>query len=140
VDLADEVYDILSRRRKVYTESTLANPDLNPSGYIFESLSSGVLDYNLFRHFFNRLQASAGVRHRTIHDIRHSYASIMLSNGAPPLYVAHQMGHRSPDVTLRIYSKWMPSGERSHANLINKKPHQNHITDEKEVTNEKSVL
>lgn len=50
----------------------------------------------------------AGVRHRRLYQTRHTYASMMLSAGESPMWVAQQMGHSSWVMIARIYGKWMP--------------------------------
>ena len=51
----------------------------------------------------------AKLGHRRIHDLRHSYASLLLMKGANVLYVSQQLGHRSVDITLQRYARWLPS-------------------------------
>ncbi len=40
--------------------------------------------------------------------LRHSFASLRLAEGAPLTYVSQQLGHSSPDTTLRHYARWIP--------------------------------
>jgi integrase len=63
---------------------------------------------------------SAGLRKVRFHDIRHTYASQLISRGANIKYVSTQMGHSSIDITLDYYAKYMPQGDRSEANLLKK--------------------
>jgi integrase len=37
------------------------------------------------------------------HDLRHTFASILIANGANVLFVSRQLGHCSPDTTLQVY-------------------------------------
>lgn len=55
----------------------------------------------------HRLYKMTGVRSRKPYQFRHTYASLMLSSGARPFYVAKQMGHTSLTMLERHYSKWM---------------------------------
>jgi integrase len=41
----------------------------------------------------------------TQHELRHTYASILIGQGADVTYVAQQMGHADPGITLRTYAK-----------------------------------
>lgn len=69
--------------------------------------------------------------HVTIHGLRHTYASMLISEGVPVSEVSAQLGHASIDITLRIYThlfteastaskrisdmisaKWAPIGHR----------------------------
>lgn len=38
-----------------------------------------------------------------VHDLRHTYGSLLLANGAPLELVAERMGHANPSITLGIY-------------------------------------
>lgn len=49
----------------------------------------------------------------TLHSLRHTYASILIGQGADVTFVASQMGHSSPVVTLSTYAKlFNPEGRR----------------------------
>lgn len=50
----------------------------------------------------------AKVRYRRPYQTRHTYASMMLSAGEHPMWVAQQMGHSDWGMIRRIYGKWMP--------------------------------
>lgn len=53
----------------------------------------------------------AGVRYRRPYQTRHTYASMMLSAGEHPMWVAKQMGHSDWTMIARIYGRWMPSAD-----------------------------
>lgn len=49
----------------------------------------------------------AGVRYRRPYQTRHTYASMMLSVGEHPMWVAKQMGHSDWTIIARVYGRWM---------------------------------
>lgn len=51
----------------------------------------------------------AGVRYRRPYQTCHTYASMMLSAGEHPMWVAKQMGHTDWTMIARVYGRWMPS-------------------------------
>jgi integrase len=53
----------------------------------------------------------AGVRYRYPYQTRHTYASLMLSAGENPMWVAQQMGHRDWGMIRKRYGRWLPSIE-----------------------------
>ncbi len=53
----------------------------------------------------------AKVRYRNPYQTRHTFASMMLSAGEHPMWVAKQMGHKDWTMIARIYGKWMPSAD-----------------------------
>jgi integrase len=67
------------------------------------------------RKAFNRMLDAAGLHRRGPHQMRHSFASLLLSDGVPILYVSRQLGHRDPSITLRVYAHWMPAASDARA-------------------------
>lgn len=55
----------------------------------------------------------AGVRYRRPYQTRHTYASMMLSAGEHPMWVAQQMGHSDWTMIARVYGRWMPAADES---------------------------
>jgi integrase len=49
------------------------------------------------------------------HDLRHTYATLLLARGVHPTYVQRALGHASVKMTLDRYSHWMPSMGRNTA-------------------------
>jgi len=52
----------------------------------------------------------AGLRFRNPHDLRHTYATILLMAHQSPAYVQKQLGHSSISITVDTYGHWI-SGE-----------------------------
>jgi len=50
----------------------------------------------------------AGVRYRNPYQTRHTYASMMISQGENIMWLSKQMGHADAEVTLRKYARWVP--------------------------------
>ena len=57
---------------------------------------------------YEKLVRAAGLQHRPIHSLRHSFASIHLMMGTSIPEVAALMGHASPTITLQVYSHFLP--------------------------------
>lgn len=49
----------------------------------------------------------AGVRYRNPYQTRHTYASMMLTSGESPIWVAQQMGHSDTAMIFRNYGRWI---------------------------------
>ena len=70
------------------------------------------VDPSNLRKLFDRLLVDAGLRRGRFHDLRHTFASLLLQNGESPTYVKEQMGHSSIQVTVDIYGHLVPGGNR----------------------------
>jgi integrase len=61
----------------------------------------------------------AGLQGVSLHSLRHSHASELLSQGAPITAVSERLGHASPNITLGIYSHALPADNQAAAKLWN---------------------
>ncbi|ADW21634.1 MULTISPECIES: site-specific integrase [Thermus] len=61
------------------------------------------LNPHSLNHALRKMTAKLGIPPVRVHDLRHSYGSLLLANGAPLELVAERMGHASPNVTLSVY-------------------------------------
>ncbi|ADK85091.1 integrase family protein [Desulfarculus baarsii DSM 2075] len=73
---------------------------------------------NSARNHFKRILQKAGLREMRVHDIRHTFASLLLSAGQSPVYVKEQLGHSSISMTVDIYGHLIPSSNRDAVNQL----------------------
>lgn len=57
-----------------------------------------------------RILAKAEVRYRNPYQTRHTFGSVMLAAGHPPLKVAKWMGHATTEMLQRHYGRWIEQG------------------------------
>lgn len=69
-------------------------------------------DAQIRKTLWQPLCQRAGVRYRNPYQVRHSYASGLLTNGTNPWYVAQQLGHVDVQMVFRIYGKFIPADYR----------------------------
>lgn len=62
------------------------------------------------RKNFSAALEKAGLSGFRVYDLRHTFASILLAQGAPITYVATQLGHSKSTTTLQWYAHWIPTG------------------------------
>lgn len=55
-----------------------------------------------------RMENLAGVPHIRIHDLRHSYCSLLINGGFPLSTIAHLMGHSTTEITQKVYTHIYP--------------------------------
>lgn len=80
----------------------------------FDDLLSG-------RRFPVRITTSGRISRRPslrLHDLRHSSATLQLSQGVPVHVVAGRLGHASPSITLSIYAAYLPSTDKLVADVV----------------------
>ena len=65
------------------------------------------------------LMRKVGLHGVSLHSLRHSHASILLSKGVPPAVVSQRLGHADQNITLSIYSHALPADARAAAKVWN---------------------
>ena len=75
---------------------------------------------NLRKRYLAPALKSAGLPYVTLHELRHSFASIMLHEWmAPPAVVSKMMGHKSIAFTFDLYGHLIPSAQEDVMRRIN---------------------
>ncbi len=59
-----------------------------------------------------RVCKKSGLDPRNPHDLRHTYATILLMAHQSPAYVQNQLGHSSISITVDVYGHWIPGEGR----------------------------
>jgi integrase len=86
---------------------------------VFPNKNDGLMDgSNLKNRIFYKVIEAAGLPHFRFHDIRHTYASMLLNQGESLHYVKEQMGHSSIQTTVDVYGHICSSGNRSAVNKL----------------------
>lgn len=91
-----------------------------PTAYIFGNLSGRPRSPNeISRRWRTRVTQARNTIGEdflptiTLHDLRHTHATILLSNGEHPKVVQERLGHRDISVTMNIYSHVTPTMQRA---------------------------
>ena len=61
-----------------------------------------------------------GGKVKRFHDLRHTYASLMIQNGESVKHIQDQMGHHSASFTLDVYGHLMPQAKREASERLEK--------------------
>lgn len=56
----------------------------------------------------------------TFHELRHTHATTLLSEGLDPTIIQQRLGHKSIDITLDIYSHVTPKMQKEAANVMDR--------------------
>ncbi|MDE2305213.1 MAG: site-specific integrase [Gammaproteobacteria bacterium] len=76
---------------------------------IFPNLDGRPMSYtNLMARGFHPALKRAGIRRIRFHDLRHTYASLMISNGEDIVRVSRLMGHANASFTFNTYCHMLP--------------------------------
>ncbi|WP_120981731.1 tyrosine-type recombinase/integrase [Helicobacter pylori] len=69
------------------------------------------------RHFKNLLKA-LHLKDRKLYTTRHTFASLMLSQGEEAMWVSKTLGHKDLNTTYKTYSHYIPQQEKERAKFL----------------------
>jgi integrase len=118
-ELSAELKKLMVEKKK---EAFAGGKQFDAESWVFPNEDGSAIQYSNFRRrVWHKVQDQAKVRRRTPHDLRHSWASHMLSEGADLAYVSAQLGHSNPATTLKIYAHWVPGTRRITTAVLDRK-------------------
>lgn len=114
VDMSDQLKMVLlgHRQRMLAKFGTLPEPVFCNTDGSYQH--GGNFRNRVFAQLIRRLDMA---RFR-IHDIRHTFASLLLAQGAPIVYVKEALGHASIQTTVDIYGHLAPGANRNEVNRL----------------------
>ncbi len=95
---------MLETKKKVLKDGLKEAPE-----WLFYNEDGGFQDINNIRkRYFYKCLEKIGLRRIRFHDLRHTFASLLISQGESLAYVRDQMGHSSIQVTVDTYGHLVP--------------------------------
>ncbi len=77
------------------------------SWLVFPGPQDSMFSRSVMKRAWHRTLEATGVRRIRPYDLRHTFASLLITAGKNPLYIARQMGHYSAGFTLDTYGHLM---------------------------------
>jgi len=108
VDLSQALTAVLARHLKTMKQDRLKHNWTDQAPWLFVTKNGTPLDPANVRRAMNSVLKKAKLPlHFTPHCLRHTYASILLSEGVPAPYVQEQLGHATIELTVSTYGRWL---------------------------------
>ncbi len=109
IPLTPATVDLLRQHRKRQNEQRLLlGPAWTDSGLVFTSAIGTPIDDSNLRRSWTTICRNAGVKVR-FHDLRHGFATFLLSQNVHPKIVSSLLGHSRITITLDTYSHVIPA-------------------------------
>ncbi|WQR90020.1 site-specific integrase [Helicobacter pylori] len=102
--------DLLEPVEKILKELKESEPDTKKFVFIDMPKRSSV-----FQRHFKQLLKALNLKDRKLYTTRHTFASLMLSQGEEPMWVSKTLGHKDLNTTYSAYSHYIPKQEKERA-------------------------
>jgi len=111
IDLGSKVMTELKKWKLACPKSDL---DL-----VFPNEAGMPINYsNMVNRYFLPVLKAAKIQKIRFHDLRHTYASLLIEQGENIKYIQTQLGHSSPTVTLNVYAHLLKPVNQEAANRL----------------------
>jgi integrase len=86
---------------------------------LFAGIDGALPSQKYYSGMWSDLAAQIGMPEITFHSLRHTHASMLISEGVDVVTISKRLGHAKPDVTLRIYAHLFATDDSRAAAAIN---------------------
>ena len=93
---------------------------ITPDDLVFANVEGKPLDPSFLSHTFGKIVKRAGLKDVRFHDLRHTFASLMLLNGVSPKVISEALGHSSVAFTMDVYSHILPGMQEDAMALLDR--------------------
>lgn len=119
--LPDPVYEMLlneKEKQAVYKKMFKNSYSREFEDYVCVNQLGELMKPSYVTQHFSDLLKRLGMRHIRFHDLRHTFASILIGNEVPLINVSNFLGHSDISTTANIYSHLDKAGKQVGADVI----------------------
>lgn len=85
---------------------------------IFTTDDGNIMNLSTGPKWFSNFLKKNNFRHIRFHDLRHTFATLLVSNNTDIKTVSHKLGHANPNTTINFYLHNLESTDKSSAELL----------------------
>lgn len=90
-------------------------------GYIFvNSSKEPFYSHDIIGVNFSKILDKSGIKARVLYNLRHTFASQLISKGADIVWVSKMLGHKDVSITLKVYTKFIEEDDEKRFKKIEK--------------------
>ncbi|MGL2857930.1 tyrosine-type recombinase/integrase [Helicobacter pylori] len=105
--------DLLEPVEKILKELQASEPESKK--FVFISMPKRS---TMFQRAFRSLLRALNLKDRKLYTTRHTFASLMLSQGEEAMWVSKTLGHKDLNTTYKTYSHYIPKQDKERAKFL----------------------
>lgn len=111
------VADLMALKMAQEVEARDLGPNYNREGLVFVNEAGVPIRPETYSGWFDKHNASAGLPKIRLHDLRHTAATLLASNGVPIIIASGLLGH-DPKVFAQVYAHLYPDDLKRASNAL----------------------
>ncbi|MFB6354922.1 MAG: tyrosine-type recombinase/integrase [bacterium] len=120
IRINSDTMQVLKRHRKKQLELKLQSQKWDHDDLVFTDRDGKHLKPSYWKKHLKRSLDKAGCKEVTLHELRHTCATLLLDSGRHPKVVKEVLGHRDIKTTLDTYSHVLPDQQKQAAEDLGK--------------------
>ena len=96
----------------------LGSGPIKPETLVFSNIEEGLLSPDNLSRDWGRARRRFGLPAGSFHALRHTHASILISEGVDILTISRRLGHSKPSVTLDTYGHLIKGTDAAAAKAL----------------------
>ncbi len=119
VDMSDALLAELASLKRHRQQEWLSRGNNGIPRWVFCNREGNPADmHNIKNRVFFKCLEKARLRRIRFHDLRHTFASLLIQDGQSLKYVSDQLGHSSIKMTADVYGHLVPGANRQAVNRL----------------------
>jgi integrase len=116
--LPETVQELKSHRKRQAEEKLFFGPAYQDNNLVFCTPLGTPVDPRNFHRWHTEILKKAGLPHVRVHDLRHSFASLLADAGEDPETLRALLGHSRTSTTMDLYCHANEAGKRRAINRL----------------------
>ncbi len=122
IDIDDGIVQVLRHWYKTRTEER-EGAEATPDDLVFVKADGSWMHPDIFSQRFDRTVAKIGVPAISLHDLRHTHATLLLKAGVHVKVVSERLGHANVAFTMNVYQHVLPGMQAEAAGTFSRLIH-----------------
>lgn len=108
----------LLQKMLTWQKENFPEKDWSQASFIMCNDEGGQASLNSFEHWWRKWADKSGWKGLRFHELRHTHATLLISNGTDVKTVQMRLGHSSAEITMSCYAHALPMADSSAATLL----------------------
>jgi integrase len=122
IDIDEDAIQVLRDWRKVRTEER-GGIEPAPDDLVFVKADGTSMHPDIFSQLFDRTVTRIAVPNISLHDLRHTHATLLLKAGVNVKVVSERLGHANVAFTMNVYQHVLPGMQAEAADTFSRLVH-----------------